>query len=108
MNRHERRLIKWTAKRPQKRGTVEIKMLQVDKLTVRQCCFNGCGEFYDGEMPKGWQAIIMYGDPKPVLHLGEVRDWKRDGVLCPEHAEAVQDLLFPLTEVASMPSEGTA
>jgi hypothetical protein len=106
MNRHDRRSLK--------RGTMEIKMLPVDKfnkLTARACCFNGCGnsfDFKDGGMPKGWQAIVMYGDPQTVLHLGEVRDWKRDGVLCPEHAEVVQDLMFPLTHVGTMPSEGTA
>jgi hypothetical protein len=101
MNRHERR-------RSFKHGMMEVKMLRVDEITGRQCCFNGCGKIYDGEMPKHWQAIVMYGDPKPVLHLGEIRDWKRDGVLCPEHAEAVQDLLFPLGTIATMPSEGTA
>jgi hypothetical protein len=101
MNRHERR----------KLGAMEVKMVDVNKLTGRACCFNGCGkifDFKDGGMPKGWQSILMFGDPQPVLHLMEIRDWKRDGVLCPEHAGSVQDLLFQLSSVATMPSEGSA
>ena len=82
------------------------------EITGKLCCFNGCRKFFDSKdgMPKGWQSIIMYADPEPVLHFAEIKNWKRDGVLCPEHAEAVQDLLFPLDglEVAAMPSEGTA
>jgi hypothetical protein len=101
MNRHERR-------RSLKRGTVEVKMLRTDQIMGRQCCFNGCGKIFNGDMPKGWQAIIMFGDPKPSLRLDEIKDWKRDGVLCPEHAEAVQDLLFPLGTIATMASKGTA
>jgi hypothetical protein len=105
-NRHERR---------RSLKFMEIKTFtgeEIAKMTGRHCCFDGCRNHYDSKdgMPKGWQAIIMFGDPTPVLHLGEIKDWKRDGVLCPEHAEAVQDLLFPLDglEVATMPSEGMA
>jgi hypothetical protein len=83
-------------------------MVEVSKIKGAICCWNGCDKTYDGEMPKGWQAIMMCGDPEPVLHILEIKDWKRDGVLCPEHAEAIQSLLIPLLEVATRPSEGQA
>jgi hypothetical protein len=98
-NRHERR----------RAVVTEVEMLPVAAISGAICCWNGCDKTYDGEdVPKGWQNILMFGDPKPVLHILEIKDWKRDGVLCPEHAEAVQSLLFPLLEVATRPSEGQA
>ena len=100
-NRHERR----------RAAVTEVVMMtkaQFEGLGYI-CCWKGCDKTYDGGMPKGWQAIIMHGDPKPPLHIDEIKDWKRDGVLCPEHAEAVQSLLMPLAlEVATRPSEGQA
>jgi hypothetical protein len=107
-NRHERR------RGPGLGGvrTAELRMIPITDLGSCICCWNGCDKTYDSNkdgMPKGWQAIIMFGDPKNVLHFGEIKDWKRDGVLCPEHAEAVQSLLLPLAlEVATRPSEGQA
>jgi hypothetical protein len=101
MNRHEKR---------RSLKLMEMKMIPVKDL-LAGCCFNGCGEsfdFKDGGMPAGWQAILMYADPHPVLDLSEIKNCKRDGFLCPEHAEAVQDLLFPLMEVATRASEGNA
>jgi hypothetical protein len=97
-NRHERR----------RAAVTELRMVPVGQIKGCICCWNGCGKAFDDEMPKGWQCILMFGDPKDVLHILEIEDWKRDGVLCPEHAEAVQSLLIPLLEVATRPSEGQA
>jgi hypothetical protein len=98
-NRHERR----------RAAVTKVEMIEVNRIKGCICCWNGCNKSYDDdEMPKGWQSILMFGDAGPVLHILEIKDWKRDGVLCPEHAEAVQSLLIPLMEVATRPSEGQA
>jgi hypothetical protein len=104
-NRHERR----------RAAVTEVAMMtkaQFEGLGCI-CCWKGCDKTYDGKdgMPRGWQTILMFWARKPSLDLGTIRpgDWSRDGVLCPEHVEAVQSLLMPLAlEVASRPSEGQA
>ncbi|SIO50168.1 hypothetical protein SAMN05443247_06651 [Bradyrhizobium erythrophlei] len=98
-NRHERRRV----------NVARVEMIEANRIKGCICCWNGCDKAYDDEMPKGWQCILMFGDPEPVLDILEIKDWKRDGALCPEHAEAVQSLLIPLgLEVMTRPSEGQA
>jgi hypothetical protein len=65
------------------------------------CCWNGCDKSFVGKdgTPKGWRNILRFWTRRPSLNLGDVQagDWSRDGVLCPEHVEAMQRSLKPLT-----------
>jgi hypothetical protein len=107
-NRHERRRTQATV------GRIEIitpEKAQEYLARGRGCCFRECVRTYTGEQPKGWQNILIFHARKTSLDLGtiEPKDWSRDGVLCPEHVEAVQGVLTPLgMEVAELPSEGNA
>jgi hypothetical protein len=107
MNRHERRKAKvMTAELT----TITPEMAKELLKRGQACCFDGCKNGFKGEKPPGWQTILMFTDRNPVVSIMDIEEWTRDGMLCPEHAATVQNLLFPLQllELAAMPTEGDA
>src|SRR6516162_6502050 len=48
-----------------------------------------------GDMPAGWTRLVTYWSKRPQPDLLRVppRNWARDAVLCPEHAQTLEDQL---------------
>jgi hypothetical protein len=48
-----------------------------------------------GDMPAGWTRLVTYWSNRPHPELLRVppRDWARDAVLCPEHAQTLEHQL---------------
>jgi hypothetical protein len=97
VNRHQRR-----SKAPTFRllGQVEISPSQYAALPtacawgncVAVACANGTA------LPRGWVYLHVFwqAHPTPVLDFGPGTQWYRDGLLCPEHVAALEQLLKPL------------
>jgi hypothetical protein len=98
LNRRERR-----AAEAQKRKPVvfEEKLVPTESLKRGMCAWRGCtAVFGQGDLPPGWIWLIAYWAPQVVTDFVHAPpgydDWHRDGVLCPAHAHALDDLLKPL------------
>jgi hypothetical protein len=87
MNRHERRK---TAK------VGEIRLIRKDQIAPGGVCiWEGCDARFDGDMPPGWEWMILYNDPKPSIVDWTRDDWYRrpyhDSQLCPIHAKQLHE-----------------
>lgn len=87
------------AKRRQMR-MVELSAKEVERLVEErglQCAWNGCKEFYRGEMPPDWRCLLLFWAPGAVTSIKEIsryRKWDRDAVLCPKHADQLHNHLL--------------
>src|SRR5262249_44843497 len=98
-------------KRHQRRKTAVITRIETkltpemaeDFLARLMCGWSGCTRSLDRQDdPAGWVALVCYEQQqKPALHVSEIKQWRHDKVLCPEHAEALDALLEPGTGVAA-------
>jgi hypothetical protein len=59
-------------------------------------------------MPKGWVYLATYWTPQQIRDALKVEHWVREGVLCPEHARALEGYLKDLGRALDVPvaSEG--
>jgi hypothetical protein len=100
MNRHERRKAKVS----------EVRTIPLTAISGFLCAWEGCPAKFQGDMPRGWINLLAYWSKCPELNFLKIppQDVLRDGVLCPEHARALESHLKDLGRLGSMPSSGTA
>jgi hypothetical protein len=63
------------------------------------CAWNGCSAHVKGDLPSGWLHLFTYEAPRPMLDIFKQRNFhrhRRDGVLCPQHAFMLEQMLKPL------------
>jgi hypothetical protein len=60
------------------------------------CAWDGCGQTFKGDMPKGWTWLCMYWSKRPVERISKISVWVRDSALCPEHSFTFDRQLKPL------------
>jgi hypothetical protein len=81
----------------------ERKLVSTSELKTIICAWRGCTASCDVDKhPAGWRTLMVYGgDPLRLvgghavidLHRIPKETWDRDGVLCPQHATALEGLL---------------
>jgi hypothetical protein len=56
------------------------------------CAWDGCAARFGGNMPRGWINLLAYWSKRPEMNFLKIpsQNVVRDGVLCPEHARAIQ------------------
>ena len=79
------------------------KVFEVKKVDLKDfqdapvgCAWAGCTESFEGEMPDGWNWLLMYNKPKPDLNLKDLASGYptfRDAALCPVHSRELDNLL---------------
>jgi hypothetical protein len=64
-------------------------------ITGCVCAWHGCAARFTGNMPRGWTNLLTYWSKRPESNLLQIppEDMLRDGVLCPEHARALESQL---------------
>jgi hypothetical protein len=79
-------------------------------ITGCVCAWDGCTPRSGGVMPKGWINLLAYWSKRPELNFLQIpsQNVVRDGVLCPEHARALESQLRDFCRVGSMPPMGAA
>jgi hypothetical protein len=56
-----------------------------------QCAWQHCLQNFRGDMPEGWIWLLTFWATRPVGIIDPLtQPLKRDGVLCPEHARALE------------------
>jgi hypothetical protein len=72
--------------------------MPVGDITGAMCAWRGCPHHFEGSVaPDDWWCLIAYvgdwpGSLDTLLWSGQLR---RDAVLCPEHASALDQMLRP-------------
>ena len=81
----------------------------MEEIQGYQCGWRGCSECFSGHVqPPGWVNLIAYHSSVPVLDIMSITDWRHDKLLCPAHAKALDDLLYPTGREAAAPAQGNA
>jgi hypothetical protein len=88
-----------------------IPRTDVDRMR-KLCAWRDCTATAPaGDLPRGWVWLVSYWAPEVVVNFMKSppgrNDWHRDGVLCPLHAQALDDLLKPIPRKIDRP-QGTA
>ena len=100
MNRHGRRRAK----------VFERKTVPLTDISGSLCAWDRCEATYSGDMPNGWIYLMTYWSKQPEQTFLKIppQDVSRDGVLCPEHARALESQLKERSRLGSMPPVGAA
>jgi hypothetical protein len=87
--------------------TVKMTAAELRKLPSR-CAWDGCDQTFADHMPRGWRWMVAYWSPEPIPFFADVpvEDTQCDCVLCPRHAQALDEQLFPLCRLGDMPVFG--
>lgn len=98
MGRHERRAVRALVRlgRTTVQGTVSLD--DVERAGYI-CAWRDCQATCEGgNLPKAWRCLLLFWAPRPVMDMTKIpqETWDRDGVLCPEHARALDGLLKDL------------
>jgi hypothetical protein len=58
------------------------------------CAWDGCLASFTGDMPRGWQWLLVYWRKQPLLPVtpDDLPKTMRITALCPEHARALDRL----------------
>ncbi|HTO84284.1 MAG TPA: hypothetical protein VMQ73_18815 [Methylomirabilota bacterium] len=72
------------------------------------CAWRGCTATFQGDMPLGWWTMLAFWSAEPIADLRSVANWKRDAVLCPEHARELDGQLKDIGQRLRRPSAGRA
>jgi hypothetical protein len=82
--------------RQEQQQAVVIEQKSVPSIRGVHCGWRGCTESFDGFFaPPGWVNLNVYCSPEPILDIRQITDWRHDKVLCPAHAKALDNLLYP-------------
>jgi len=77
-----------------------MKMMKVEELrSLRiRCAWDGCRQSFQGAMPRDWRWLVSYWARAPQLALGPAPEieWDCDAALCPAHAHALSQCLYPI------------
>ena len=103
-----------------KKRKTGIKIIERTRKTVAElkampsrCAWHECGADFKGEMPAGWNYLLVYWHPEPQVEatLAEVSRsnfCSRDAVLCPEHSRELESNLVDIARWTDMPVSGQA
>ena len=77
------------------------------------CAWRECGAHFKGEMPAGWNYLLVYWhpEPQPFTTLAEVATsnfCSRDAVLCVEHSRELESNLVDIARWVDRPVSGSA
>jgi hypothetical protein len=88
----------------------KMSISELDALPTG-CAWNGCWAHFMGNAPKGWKWLLAYESKRPQAHFLAIAavDVMRDAVLCPIHAQTLDQSLTPLArDIGNMPQLGNA
>jgi hypothetical protein len=73
----------------------EDKSVPLAEITGCVCAWDGCAARFTGDMPRGWINLLAYWSKRPEMNFSTIppQNVVRDGVLCPEHAGALESQL---------------
>lgn len=107
MNRHERRKAKTLRAEVVTIGPEEAQTILDRPLA---CAWGGCAAHFKGPMPYGWRNLLVFWSRGPIMQITDIPGgtWDRDGVLCPQHAQDLDDLLINIVVPLKGPIAGSA
>jgi len=80
---------------PPKAKAFEEKDVPLADIVGFVCAWDGYATRFTGNMPRGWTNLLTYWSKRPEMNFSTIppRNVVRDGVLCPEHARALESQL---------------
>ena len=69
---------------------VRTQDIRLDDGVEFLCAWEGCESTFKGPMPRGWVTLISFSCDGPITDLRQVREWKREAILCPVHTVALE------------------